>query len=51
MLLPSILADTAADFIVLFEHGDAGATLRESASRRETAYASADDHDVRRLQC
>jgi hypothetical protein len=51
MLLPSILADAPAEFIVLFEHGYSCAALRESTGGCQTAYASADNHDVRRLQC
>ena len=43
MLLPVVFADAAADFIVLFEHGDAGAALRESAGCCETADATSDN--------
>ena len=51
MLLIPVFADAAAYFIVLFKHGNTGAALRESASRRETANAAANYDDVRRLQC
>ena len=51
MLLPRVFADAATHAIGLLENGDAGAALRESASRRETAYASADYDHMWRLQC
>ncbi len=51
MLLPSILSDAAAQAIGLLEHGDAGTTLRESTGGCQTADATANYDDVRRLQC
>ena len=51
MLLPRVFADATTYFIVLFEHGDAGAALRETACGGETAYTSADYDHVWRLQC
>ena len=47
----TVFADAAADFIVLLEHGDAGAALCESTGGCETADATSDNHDVWRLQC
>ena len=51
MLLPVVFADTAAYFIGLLEHGNTGAALRESGSRRETADAATNNDDMWRLQC
>ena len=51
MLLPVVFTDAAAYFIVLFEHGDACATLRESTGGCQTTYAAADYDHMWRLQC
>ena len=51
MLLPRVFADPAAYLIVLLQHRDAGAALRESTGGCQTAYASADYDHMWRLQC